>query len=60
MTIPSTSFKFEPDDYVFFFVRSKNLDINFRLGLENSSSKMRLMIAGASKIGRRISLTIRG
>jgi trk system potassium uptake protein TrkA len=54
MTIPTTTFKFEPDDYVFFFVRSKNLNqLLSELGIENSDSK-RVMIAGASKIGRRI------
>ena len=54
MTIPTTTFKFEPEDYIFFFVRSKNLDqLLLVLGVENSDSK-RVMIAGASKIGRRI------
>jgi len=54
MTIPSTTYKFEPEDYVFFFVRSKNLDqLLTTLGISNSNSK-RVMIAGASKIGRRI------
>ncbi len=54
MTIPATTFKFEPEDYVFFFIRSKNLDqLLSGLGIENSDSK-RVMIAGASKIGRRI------
>ena len=54
MTIPATTFKFEPEDYVFFFIRSKNLDqLLSSLGIENSDSK-RVMIAGASKIGRRI------
>ena len=54
MTIPTTTFKFEPEDYIFFFVRSKNLDqLLLVLGIENSDSK-RVMIAGASKIGRRI------
>ncbi len=54
MTIPTTTFKFEPEDYIFFFVRSKNLDqLLLLLGVENSDSK-RVMIAGASKIGRRI------
>ena len=54
MTIPTTTFKFEPEDYIFFFVRSKNLNQLLEgLGIENSQSK-RIMIAGASKIGRRI------
>ena len=54
MTIPTTTFKFEPDDYVFFFVRSKNLNqLLTGLEIENSDSK-RVMIAGAGKIGRRI------
>lgn len=54
MTIPSSSFKFEPDDYVFFFTKSKNLDLLLNsLGISSSNSK-RVMIAGASKIGRLI------
>jgi len=54
MTIPTTTFKFEPEDYIFFFVRSNNLNQLLEvLGIENSQSK-RIMIAGASKIGRRI------
>jgi len=54
MTIPTTTFKFEPEDYIFFFVRSKNLNQLLEgLGIENPQSK-RIMIAGASKIGRRI------
>ena len=48
MTIPSSSFKFEPDDYVFFFTKSKNLDLLLNsLGISSSNSK-RVMIAGAS------------
>ena len=55
MTIPSTTFKFEPEDYVFFFVKSKNLNsLLDTLGVKNSDSK-RVMIAGASKIGRIVS-----
>ena len=55
MTIPSTTFKFEPEDYVFFFVKSKNLNsLLDTLGVRNSDSK-RVMIAGASKIGRLVS-----
>ncbi len=55
MTIPSTAFKFEPEDYVFFFVKSKNLNSLLEtLGVRNSDSK-RVMIAGASKIGRLVS-----
>ena len=55
MTIPSTTFKFEPEDYVFFFLKSKNLNsLLDTLGIKNSDSK-RVMIAGASKIGRLVS-----
>ena len=55
MTIPSSTFKFEPEDYVFFFVKSKNLNsLLDTLGVKNSDSK-RVMIAGASKIGRLVS-----
>ena len=54
MTIPASTFKFEPEDYVFFFVRTKNLEqLLSSLGTLTSNSK-RVMIAGASKIGRRI------
>ena len=54
MTIPSGSFKFEPDDSVFFFVKSKNLNsLLSSLGVSTSNSK-RIMIAGASKIGRKV------
>lgn len=60
MTIPSTSFKFEPDDYVFFFIKSKNLDMLLStLGISSSKSK-RIMVAGASKIGRLISQKLEG
>ena len=55
MTIHSTTFKFEPEDYVFFFLKSKNLNsLLDTLGIKNSDSK-RVMIAGASKIGRLVS-----
>ena len=54
MTIPSGAFKFEPDDNVFFFVKSKNLNLLLSsLGVSTSNSK-RVMVAGASKIGRKI------
>jgi len=54
MTIPSGSFKFEPDDNIFFFVKSKNLNLLLSsMGVSTSNSK-RIMIAGASKIGRKI------
>ena len=54
MTIPPASFKFEPDDNIFFFVKSKNLNpLLSSIGVSVSSSK-RVMIAGASKIGRRV------
>ena len=54
MTIPSGSFKFEPDDNIFFFVKSKNLNLLLSsMGVSTSNSK-RVMIAGASKIGRKI------
>ena len=54
MTIPASTFKFEPEDYVFFFIRTKNLEqLLSSLGTLTSNSK-RVMIAGASKIGRRI------
>ena len=54
MTIPPSSFKFEPDDNIFFFVKSKNLNpLLSSIGVSVSSSK-RVMIAGASKIGRRV------
>ena len=59
MTIPTSSFKFEPDDYIFFFTKSKNLDILLNaLGISSSKTK-RVMIAGASKIGRPNCTTIR-
>jgi trk system potassium uptake protein TrkA len=55
VTIPPASFKFEPGDSVFFFVKLKNLNpLLSSLGVSTSSSK-RVMIAGASKIGRRVS-----
>ena len=54
MIIPASTFKFEPEDYVFFFIRTKNLEqLLSSLGTLTSNSK-RVMIAGASKIGRRI------
>ena len=54
VTIPPASFKFEPGDSVFFFVKLKNLNpLLSSLGVSTSSSK-RVMIAGASKIGRRV------
>ena len=60
MTIPSSSFKFEPDDYVFFFTKSKNLDMLLSsLGISSSNSK-RVMVAGASKIGRLIARQLEG
>ncbi len=60
MTIPSGSFKFEPDDNVFFFVKSKNLNLLLSsLGVSMPNSK-RIMIAGASKIGRKIARELEG
>ena len=60
MTIPTSSFKFEPDDYVFFFTKSKNLDMLLSaLGISSSKTK-RVMIAGASKIGRLIARELEG
>ena len=54
MTIPPVSFKFEPGDSVFFFVKLKNLNpLLLSIGISISDSK-RVMIAGASKIGRRV------
>ena len=54
MTIPPASFKFEPDDNIFFFVKSKNLNpLLSSIGVSTSNSK-RVMIAGASKIGRKV------
>jgi trk system potassium uptake protein TrkA len=50
--IPSSTFKFEPEDSVYFFVKKGNLEnLLNRLGIDETSSK-RIMIAGASKIGR--------
>ena len=54
MTIPPASFKFEPGDSVFFFVKLKNLNpLLSSIGITISNSK-RVMIAGASKIGRKV------
>ena len=54
MTIPPASFKFEPSDSIFFFVKLKNLNpLLLSIGISISDSK-RVMIAGASKIGRRV------